>query len=475
MSTVNNTSPVHRRKSNISSTSSKSEDSIPSLRSQKIITSRSPKDPSPIYQEDITLPKPQITGWTIFDYTLAILRSDIFLNGLAFLGALLVVYLTWYKFFTEVIVWIPNFPGNEGISVFDPLGETNTRAVDSKVSKSGRDQVNRGVRHYPEIIGVQTLSSPLEGLAMLHEVHTFDSLQAAYSDIPYVMNNLIQSVPDLSADSLALNKKLKGFRNHAWALSKDIGDYRKLFDPLIRILKDESNLLKTALSKVKLKDKWKDPLDLNSKEGKEITEIWFNHYEQLKKEMRYLWERTHTFQQSAIVGAIKEREALARALKGAESRMTKEAKARNWDNFDFHQANKLLERLRSGSANDPQGYELQLSLASKQIEKMVKQRVGAIENATEMLQLWKSQEPISPTDHGPVLIKLPPLKEQINEVVRVSREIDKVKACIDEQVDDLWKKLKGKERGSRQRMEAYDYVLGGNARKDKLRKKGMSS
>ncbi|KAJ8059593.1 hypothetical protein OCU04_011248 [Sclerotinia nivalis] len=501
MSTIGNLSSSSRRRSNVSSISNVSSNyskestgGTPSPRSPRIITSRPPRISPSISDEDTELPKRKTT-WlekvdeirSLWNYWIATLRSPsvtrLVRNGLLISGFFLIAVsliswdrIEWNKinimlrtsYFKETPAWETLVGRNK---------EKKGIMPESKHFELDNDDLRRDPMY--------EMVLPLNALTKLNIGPELDALQGAYADTGYTIINLTSSIPALSVDAPDLSTTLRRFRNFTWNFSEAIGDYGGSLEIILNELQQESKDLGIALSKIQPEYTWQNHSD--SEQGRKIAAVWITHYEWLKREIDNIWEDTLKFQDE-IKDAINQRINLEKEFDIAQPRMTKEAKKRDLENFDFPAAYKLLRRFNS--TNSPasgdktiDGYERRLEDIILSTSSALELANGEIKNVLEKLQRSQIQkstmESQNETDENGnetnnasslALFEIPKLEQQIEALTATYESYVQVKIYLNDMKHDLEQRLKGKAHASKERIQVYDYVLSGQQDDDYMKR-----
>ncbi|KAF7855418.1 hypothetical protein EAF04_010161 [Stromatinia cepivora] len=503
MSTIGNLSPSSRRRSNISNISYISSNSskasmgeTPSPRSPRIITSMPPKISSPAFDEDAELPK-RTTTWlekvdeirSLWNYWIATLRSPsvtrLIRNGVLISGLFLIAVslIPWGTIEWSRIDIMPRTSNLKETPAWEKLVEK--KKEEKQIMPEGKHvELNNDD---PRRDTMYEMVLPLNALTKLNIGPELNALQGAYADTRYTVNKLTYSIPDMSVDAPDLGAKLRHFRNFAWKFSEAIGDYGGSLDGILDQLQQESKNLGIAISKIQPKDTLQKFCHPDSEPGRKIAGVWITHYEWLKQELDNIWEDTLRFQDE-IKDAIKQRIDLEKALDIAHPRMTREAKKRDFVNFDFSAAFELFDRFsrRNSSAygdKTPDGYERQLEDIMLPISSALELANGEIKNVMGKLQRSQIQkstiEGQNETDRNEnktnnasslPLFEIPKLEQQIEALIATYESYVQVKMYLDDMKHDLAQRLKGKAYESKERIQVYDYVLSGKQDDDYMKK-----
>ncbi|KAF7924839.1 hypothetical protein EAE99_006316 [Botrytis elliptica] len=322
---------------------------------------------------------------------------------------------------------------------------------EEKQSAHGYD--NRDGSHFSHQLEPYELVSPLYDLANLDISPQLDVIQDAYSDARYGLNRLRDGLPELSKASPGLSTKIRSFREQAWTVSEAIGGFSKFVDVYVGTFKRETDHLREQLAKVKPGD---ELANLNLEDCRKAGVVWINHYKRLKLKIRNMWRTKDVFS-NVFDSAIRERKNLEKALRKAESGMTKEAKKQEWNNFDFPSAYQFLERFSRCRTKDKNwgGYEETIKELIIYIDVSLKAANAQIENLMAEFQRILS---VDENEADVESIDFPTIFNQMEALNLTFEKYERVKALIERTREKSMKDLRRRAHDSKDRIRYYNYV-----------------
>ncbi|KAK6604584.1 hypothetical protein H4I96_05166 [Botrytis cinerea] len=295
-----------------------------------------------------------------------------------------------------------------------------------KKKSSGQDnRISRQFEPYE-------LVSPLYGLTNLDVGPQLDVAKDAYLDSRYGLNRLRDGLPELSKHSLELSTKIRRFRDQVWTVSEEIGGLSKVLDVYVNFFQQETNQLREEIGKVKPGG---ELANLDAEKCKKVGEVWINHYKRLEAKIRDVW-RIKSGISKNIDSAVRERKDLEKALRKAETSMTKEATKQGWDNFDFPSAYQLLNRF---------------SLEGKNKDKIW----GAMRKRSTYLQQISS---VDDNKENVDLTNFPTISNQMEALNLTFEKYVQVKVQLGNMRKKLGKELEPRAHDSKERNRYYNYV-----------------
>ncbi|TEY44003.1 hypothetical protein BOTCAL_0356g00040 [Botryotinia calthae] len=298
------------------------------------------------------------------------------------------------------------------------------------------------------------LVSPLYDLVNLDVGPQLDVVKDAYSDSRYGLNRLRDGLPELSKYSPELSVKIRRFRDQVWTVSEAIGGLSKALDVYINFFQRETNRLREEIGKVKPGD---ELANLDAENCKKVGEVWINHYKRLKAKIRNVW-RIKSVVSNIIDSAVQERKDLEKALRKAETSMTKEATKQGWDNFDFPSAYQLLNRFSRGGKNKDKiwgGHEEMINRLIIYIDVSLKDANAQIERLVEDFQQISS---VDDNRENVDSTSLPTIFNQMEALNLTFEKYVRVKVQLEDMKKELEKELKPRAHDSKERNRYYNYV-----------------
>ncbi|TGO12866.1 hypothetical protein BTUL_0081g00450 [Botrytis tulipae] len=307
--------------------------------------------------------------------------------------------------------------------------------------------------HIPQQLEPYELVSPLIDLANLDISPQLDVLKDAYIDSRYGLSRLREGLPELSKNSPALSTKIRKVREQAWTISEAIGGFSKFIDVYIGTFQRETDHLREEIAKVKPGD---ELADLNLEDCRKLGTIWISHYKRLKLRMRNIWRMKDVFS-NIVDSAVRDRKDLEKAFRKAESGMTKEAKKREWDNYDFPSAYQFFERFSRGRTKDKNwgGYDETMRELIIYIDISLKDANGQIENLMAKFQQVLSVDE-NEADVGSM--NIPTIFNQLEALNLTFEKYKRVKVLIERVKEKSMKELRGRPHDSKERNRYYNYV-----------------
>ncbi|KAM0138761.1 hypothetical protein ACHAO1_003360 [Botrytis cinerea] len=317
-----------------------------------------------------------------------------------------------------------------------------------KKKSSGQDnRISRQFEPYE-------LVSPLYGLANLDVGPQLDVAKDAYLDSRYGLNRLRDGLPELSKHSLELSTKIRRFRDQVWTVSEEIGGLSKVLDVYVNFFQQETNQLREEIGKVKPGG---ELANLDAEKCKKVGEVWINHYKRLEAKIRDVW-RIKSGISKNIDSAVRERKDLEKALRKAETSMTKEATKQGWDNFDFPSAYQLLNRFSLEGKNKDKiwgGHEETINLLIIYIDVLLKDANAQIERLVEDLQQISS---VDDNKENVDLTNFPTISNQMEALNLTFEKYVQVKVQLGNMRKKLGKELEPRAHDSKERNRYYNYV-----------------
>ncbi|TGO53371.1 hypothetical protein BOTNAR_0297g00040 [Botryotinia narcissicola] len=280
--------------------------------------------------------------------------------------------------------------------------------------------------HVPPQLEPYELVSPLNDLANLDISPQLDVLKDAYIDSRCGLSRLREGLPELSENSPALS---------------------------IKIRKRETDHLREELAKVKPGD---ERADLNLEDCRKVGTIWISHYKRLKLRMRNIWRMKDVFS-NIVDSAVRGRKDLEKAFRKAESGMNKEAKKREWDNYNFPSAYQFFERFSRGRTKDKNwgGYDETMRELIIYIDLSLKDANVQIENLMAKFQQVLSVDE-NEADVGS--INVPTIFNQLEALHLTFEKYKRVKVLIERVKEKSMKELRRRPYDSKERNRYYNYV-----------------
>ncbi|TGO31772.1 hypothetical protein BHYA_0412g00020 [Botrytis hyacinthi] len=319
--------------------------------------------------------------------------------------------------------------------------------------QSTHEHDNHDGFHIPLRLKPYELVSPLNDLANLVISPQLDVLKDAYSDSRYGLSRLREGLPELSKDSPGLSTKIRKIQEQAWTISEAIGGFSKFIDVYIGTFQRETYHLREELAKVKPGD---ELANLNLEDSRKVGTIWISHYKRLKLKMRNIWRMKDVFS-NIIDSAVRDRKNLEKAFREAESGMTKEAKKREWDNYDFPSAYQFFERFSRGRTKDKNwgGYDETMKELIIYIDVSLKDANAQIENLMETFQRVLGVDE-NEADEDP--INVPTIFNQLEALNLTLEKYERVKVLIERTKEKSMKELRKIPHDSKERNRYYNYV-----------------
>ncbi|QSZ32081.1 hypothetical protein DSL72_001650 [Monilinia vaccinii-corymbosi] len=323
MSTIGNTSPHFRQRSDTPS-SPRSSNSNPKPR--KIITSKQSNAVLPKPPRRIAIPErrnrsffSQFTTESIFSpWYGPIIRNGLLVFSLSVILSSILCSLPW----------------------------------DSSPLEARAPLRPKGPDHHVKEITVRDLESPFVHLLHYSTIHYLDGLRDAYADTRYTLDSLRRGIL-YSAIDPDINWGLYNFRERVYSFSYTIWKYRERVAQLAEDSTERCETVKTALGK-------EQSYYFDSPWTQEIPRLWLTLFEGLKQDVQVVLEETYEFQDE-FAKVCQDRRHFQFQLKEAEREMNKTNEKQGDANFNFTKAYQLLEQI----GGDPEGYEQQLLTLTK--------------------------------------------------------------------------------------------------------------
>ncbi|THV48250.1 hypothetical protein BGAL_0259g00040 [Botrytis galanthina] len=454
-------------------------------RASKVITSSSQKRVSfPSSPQDIQLPRGQ-TSWrqkianipTLWSEFITAMRHRISISRL--IKVIILIYATTLIIrVIDIRISLGKNPGYGRGEEYaheeeqDFLHEREDENVyerkqdfQREKKQSTHEHDDRDGFHIPQQLEPYELVSPLNDLANLDISPQLDVLKNAYSDSRYGLSRLRDGLPELSKDSPGLSTKIRSIQQQAWTTSETIGGFSKFIDIYIGTFQRETDHLREQLAKVKPGD---ELANLNLEECRKVGTIWVSHYKRLKLKIRNIWRMKDVFS-NMIDSAIKDRNNLEKAFREAESGMTKKAKKREWDNYDFPSAYQFFERFSRGRTKDKNwgGYD-------ETIKELIIYMDVSLKDANAQIEsLMVDFQRVLSVDEADVdSIDVPTIFNQLEALNLTFEKYQRVKVLIERTKEKSMKELRRRPHDSKERNRYYNYVA--SQQKERLDKHIMT-
>ncbi|TGO63847.1 hypothetical protein BCON_0010g00120 [Botryotinia convoluta] len=457
MSTIGTNSSSPRRLTFFTPPQSPKTSQPSTRRASKVITSSPRKRVSfPAFPEEIELPKRQ-TSWRQKLANIPTLWSEFsaaFRHRISMKRLIKVIILTYATVLIIRIIDIRISPGkNPMYEREEEYTHGGKQDFQREKKQFTHEHDNRDAFHISHQFEPYELVSPLYDLEHLDVGPQLDVLKDAYSDSRHGLNRLRDGLPELSKDSPGLSTKIRSFRDQVWTVSEAIGGFSKFFDVYIGTFQRETDHLREELAKVKPGD---ELANLNLEDCKKVGVVWINHYKRLNLKIRNIW-RMKDVVSNIIDSAVRERKNLEKALRKAESGMTKEAKKQEWDNFNFPSAYQFLERFSRGKTKDKNwgGYEETIRELITYIGVLLKDANAQIEHLMADFQRVLSVDE-NEADVG--LINFPTIFNQMEALNLIFEKYERVKVLLKRMKEESMKELERRAHDSKERNRYYNYV-----------------